>query len=422
MNQVSSSVRRWFSFARVFILAHILVNAIITVWNLPAAYQNLRNLKPGLGFQGWTGAQLESAVRAAGIVPDVLAAVVFIVGLMCLLTFWGVAAVLAWRKSDTWIGLLIIYILAGTGPGFSFLASNIGGSATGFFAMYQKISGVLIWPTFFVLLYLFPDGQFIPRWTRWLAPLPYLGFFLALWIDPQIIIYPQNIILSLMQWLVLFYAVGGIASQLFRYRRVSLPAQRQQTKWVVYALGILVIGLVITQAILLLDPDLGIGTASRFWFDLFGNYLGGVIMAALIPLSIGISILRYRLWDIDLIIRRTLQYGLLTVLLGSVYFGMVVLLEQAFRTITGQESPLAVVLSTLVIYFLFTPLRRWLQGLIDRRFFRSQYNAERALARYNQTLRDRIDLPSIESDLVRVVTETVQPVQAALWIRPAEKK
>jgi len=101
---------------------------------------------------------------------------------------------------------------------------------------------------------------------------------------------------------------------------------------------------------------------------------------------------------------------------------MIVLLGQVFRALTGQDSPLVVVLSTLAIAALFTPLRRRIQTTIDRRFFRSQYNADHALAHFSQTLRDRIDLPSIESDLVGVVTETIQPVQATLWIRPPEKK
>ena len=378
---------------------------------LPAAYQNLRNFEPGLGFQGWTQAQLQSALLASGIPPHVLPPLLFTISLVCLLCFWGMASLLAWRKSDTWIGLMIIYILAGTAPGFTFLASNAVESGYSLLAFYQKISATLIWPTFFVLLYLFPDGRFVPRWTRFLAPLPYIEFILVWWIDPK------SFFVTLLQWTAIMFAAGGIASQVYRYRRTSNPSQRQQTKWVVFALGVLVVSLFINLATISLDPTITIGTVKRFLFDLYGNYVFGVIMATLIPLSMGISILRYRLWDIDLIIRRTLLYTLLSGSLGVVYFGSVIVLRQVSGIFTGESSA-ALVISTLLIAALFTPLRRGLQTAIDRRFYRQKYDLAQSLERFSTVARNEVELAALSESLASVVTTALQPQSFSLWIKP----
>jgi len=140
-----------------------------------------------------------------------------------------------------------------------------------------------------------------------------------------------------------------------------------------------------------------------------------------IPISIGVAILRHRLYDIDLIIRRTLQYGLLSLLLGLVYFGLVVLLAGAFRALTGQESPLAVVLSTLTIVVLFTPLRRRIQTTIDRRFYRQKYDTARTLSEFSAVARQEVDLEVLNHRLVMAVSETLQPESLSLWLKKEER-
>jgi hypothetical protein len=141
-----------------------------------------------------------------------------------------------------------------------------------------------------------------------------------------------------------------------------------------------------------------------------------MISILLVPLAVTIAVLRYRLYDIDLIIRRTLQYALLTGLLALFYFGSVVVLQSLAEDLTGEQSPLVIVLSTLAIAALFSPLRVRIQDFIDRRFYRNKYDAEKALAQFADAARDEVDVDQLTAALVNVVEETVQPEKVSLWI------
>src|SRR5258707_5367203 len=141
------------------------------------------------------------------------------------------------------------------------------------------------------------------------------------------------------------------------------------------------------------------------------------LLLLLIPLSLAIAILRYRLWDVDVLINKTLVYGLLTGMLGAVYAGCIVGLQALLRGLFNQTSDVAIVISTLVIAALFQPLRKLIQAGIDRRFYRSRYNAARTLAAFSATLRNEVDLSQLSEDLVTVVQETMQPAHISLWLR-----
>jgi hypothetical protein len=148
-----------------------------------------------------------------------------------------------------------------------------------------------------------------------------------------------------------------------------------------------------------------VGTTSLYFFTL------------LLPLSIAVAVLRHHLYDIDTLINRTLAYGLLTVTLVALYFGGIVVLQRLFVLLTGQQSTLAVVASTLLIAALFTPLRRRIQSFIDRRFYRKKYDARKTLEAFSVKLREETDLDALNDDLVGVVRETMQPAHVSLWLR-----
>lgn len=206
---------------------------------------------------------------------------------------------------------------------------------------------------------------------------------------------------------VLFLAIPISAlSVVFRAVRAR-GAERQQFKWLGLASLLLIATIIMNSEIVPLLP----GTLDALLEA--AAYAG-------VPLAVGIAVLRYRLWDIDVIIRKTVFYTVLTVLLGVVYTVLVVVLQFVFTRITGQDSPAALVLSTLAIAALFTPLRRALQSFIDRRFYRRKYDAERVLNRFALTLRDETDLDKLTAELVGVIQETMEPEHVSVWLRANE--
>jgi hypothetical protein len=192
--------------------------------------------------------------------------------------------------------------------------------------------------------------------------------------------------------------IGAVASVVVRFRR-SRGIERQQMKWFLYAAAPI-------PAILVTDYVPGIFSELVFVWVLIS-----------LPTAIGIAILRYRLYDIDVIINRTLVYGVLTVTFVLVYLGSVVTLQAVFRTLTGQSSDLAVVASTLAIAALFSPLRRRVQSFVDRRFYRRKYDASKILEAFATRLRNETELEALDSELKGVVLETVQPEHVGLWLR-----
>jgi len=215
---------------------------------------------------------------------------------------------------------------------------------------------------------------------------------------------------------LVFYAVLGmiLITQVYRYRTASSPLQRQQGKWFIFGgivVVIIIVGLIVPQYIF---PSFG--QAGSFY--LLVNTPIYIVISLYLPLCIGLAILRYRLWDIDLIIHRTLVYSTLTVILALLYAGLVIGLESLVRLFTGQVSPSAVIIvaSTLAIAALFQPLRHRIQRIIDRRFYRSKYDAARTLATFSTTIRDEVDLNQLCAKLTAVVEETMQPAHVSLWL------
>jgi hypothetical protein len=202
--------------------------------------------------------------------------------------------------------------------------------------------------------------------------------------------------------------VVGASSMLARLRQAG-RIERQQIEWFAYATAVAISGVILKNTVY---P--AVGEMWVWWVGLVLTTVGVVSS----PVAMGIAIFRYRLYQIDFIINRTLVYGSLTAVLAAVYLGGVVLLQYAFRALTGEGSQLAVVTSTLIIAALFIPLRRRIQGFIDRRFYRRKYDARKTLETFSGKLRNQTDLDALSDDLVGVVRETMQPAHVSLWLRP----
>jgi hypothetical protein len=280
-------------------------------------------------------------------------------------------------------------------------------------AWWLPVRGVEVVGEVCVVLFflLFPGGRFVPRWTRWLA-VAFIAYVVSDIPFPEL--YSGSPALeSVSQWVFIGMVLSLCWSQVYRYRRVSTSAQRQQTKWVVFGTILGVAGTFPFQGPL--DFSLVGGDTP---FVLLVLNMGFTLSFLLLPLSISVAVLRSHLFDIDLIINRTLVYGLLTAMLALVYFGSIVLLQRLFVGLTGEQSTLAVVACTLVIAALFNPLRRRIQGFIDRRFYRRKYDARKTLEAFSAKLRDETDLDALSDDLTSVVRETMQPAHVSLWLRP----
>ncbi len=283
-----------------------------------------------------------------------------------------------------------------------------------------------------VVLYLFPDGRFAPGWTRWLALVWAGGNGLGIFFSEAAVSLPRWPVLAQLG-VLLAWSATGVYAQLHRYESVSTPAQRQQTKWAIVGLAAVALGPLVYYVRFVILPSLNDPIVSGVVYQRIGagffavsllSQLGGLTLfaglALVFPLSFVIAIVRYRLWDIDVIIHRTLVYGAVTSLLTLIYFFSVVLLQAVFRALTGQgQNSLVTVASTLTIYALFFPLRQRVQAFIDKRFYRQKYDAAKVIAEFAATCRDETDLDKLTARLVEVAQETMQPEHVSLWLKPS---
>jgi hypothetical protein len=349
---------------------------------------------------------------------------------LMLVSFSTVGAVIAARRPGNAVGWSLSAIALALGVTFAGQSyadytlvadpgSLPGGTVAVWLSLWTPVLA-LIAATFFCLL--FPDGRPPSHRWRWVGRLALMGgvlLVLGLSLAPGVLDernYPgaRNPVgvegagrllegtTTVGTGLTLAALLLGVVSMIVRFRR-SIGVERQQLKWIVYA---------------------GAVAAGGFALTLFlsGPFANAVFAAAFlafigVPVAAGVAIMRYRLYEIDLLINRTLVYGALTMTLVLVYLGSVVGLQYVFRALTGQGSQLAIVASTLTIAALFQPLRRRVQEFIDRRFYRRKYDAARTLTAFGARLRDEVDLETLAGDLVGVIRETVQPAHVSLWLR-----
>jgi hypothetical protein len=208
--------------------------------------------------------------------------------------------------------------------------------------------------------------------------------------------------------------VASALSLVLRYRRSGGEA-REQIKWIAFAASVVGLLYLITMVSSLTYSGPWGAAGTPLWLGLLQQ--ASLVSFTAVPITVGFAVLKYRLYDIDLLINRTLVYGSLTATLVVLYFGGIVVLQGVFVALTGEKSTLAIVASTLLIAALFTPLRRRIQSFIDRRFYRRKYDARKTLEAFSAKLRDETDLDRLGVDLVEIVSETMQPAHASLWLR-----
>ena len=415
---------------RLLLLAHIgwsvaiLIDAAFFLFSIPAFFTVL-HLPCVTSGVGCIPAQLSLADFRAlgGPGPGLDAYVVYaLVTVVTAALIWAaVGALIAWRRWADPQALFVSLVLITYAP----IVITFGATPTLALGAAHPIrvpevlalSGPVIsvlgiavtelfYPTLAVFMLTFPTGRFAPRWSALLV---------LLWVVADVLFFvgaPFGVIL-----LCLLAANGGEAAiQVYRYARRYTPVQRQQTKWVVLPFAFVAVPLAIGYMVApVVWPALNApGSAYR---------LAGIAVLMVTPmpisLGIGIAILRYRLYDIDVIIRRTLIYGTLTALLAIIYVASVVGSQALVQALTGARSlpPIVVVASTLLIAALFGPLRRRIQLLIDRRFYRRKYDAARTLAAFATTLRTETNLEQFSAQMLAVVEETMHPTHAWLWLR-----
>ncbi len=330
------------------------------------------------------------------------------------LSFFIVAAVIFIRRRDDAVALFVSLVMVAFGAGVPETTFAVATGRPIWDVPAAPVQGPG-WMLLLVFAYVFPDGRFTPRWTGpltvgWAAWVICFFAFASDWAH-----FGGWAIAGMFAIWVGWFATGWLA-QGYRFVRVSSAAQRQQTKWVVLGFAGSLAGVFVAVAYHI--TALTIGQAA------FGGILARMGVTALLSLSalffpttIGVAVLRYRLWDIDHLINRALVYGALSTTLAAVYFGSVVVLQLGFRAVTGTESALAVAASTLGIVGLFQPLRRRIQVTIDRRFYRSRYAAGQTLEAFGTFLRQEVDLSRLTAHLADVVQETMQPASVSVWLR-----
>jgi hypothetical protein len=386
--------------------------------------------------------EMAQRLAEAGLPPWFYAAYNTALAVGLVLAGTAVALVIVWRRSDEAVALYVSATLVLLSIFINTYTSPLKEVSLGWFLLVDVLES-LMWVLFPVLFYIFPNGHFVPRWTRWLVPLwiyIQLIYFvvlaavltgevlveaalpgtegLASFLRSFIILNPGDWPLEVQAPIYIGLMLTCVVAVVYRFRRASGPTERQQTKWVVYGLVCVVSAIVLVTVLgELFVPEL---LVSGTFTDILIDFLSFIAIVFL-PLTFGIAILRYRLWDIDLLIRRTLSYAVLTAGLAAAYLVSVVVLQGALGALTGSRQPaLVTVLSTLTIAGLFTPLRWRVQASVDQRFYRRKYDAAQTLARFGETLRDDVDLNTLTTALLGVVEETMQPAHVALWVRPTD--
>ena len=399
---------RWLLFARLVWVVMALLTLGVFVFSIPSEFARLQSPCTDTVSCSWlvrlTPPNVQE-LRQLGLSVEFFAAYFISIEAAITLIPMAIGAIIFWRRPDDRMAFLVslVLLLYWTGITFPYPLLEL----PRFWEVSSAVVNLVGTSMIFLFMYVFPDGHFVPRWARWpalasiVAIVPGTLFpysFLSVWRHP---------LLNAQVSVGIFSAI--VLVQIYRYKWVSDATQRQQTKWVVLGIVAAAVGYCMFLVLNLLQGGVLIGLI---------GYTAALFLLVFLMISIVVAVLRYRLYEIDLLINRTLVYGSLTASLVLVYFGGVTATQAVFRALTGQGSTLAVVVSTLVIAALFNPLRHRIQGFIDRRFYRKKYDAAKTIEAFSAKLRDETDLDALSDDLLGVVRETMQPSHVSLWLRP----
>ncbi|MBI5291170.1 MAG: AAA family ATPase [Chloroflexi bacterium] len=436
---------RWLWLARAIWVAGAVLALVVLVAAVPVRHEQLLAVCAG---SGCVPDQLDpgtyAALNSLGLSTRPYAVYFLILDLSFAVVSIATALIIFIVKSDDWVTLLVSFALITLATVVPSLEEALARAQPVWNTPVAALGGLAV-ASFFILLYTFPDGRVVARRTRWMIlitgvwALAYLLF--PVWpINPDewpvwlqfvaTIVFrsglnqlPEGLRALRTAGLTLMFLIWfgiGLYSQIYRYYHVASPAQRQQTKWVVFGLAATFAGQVLSQLLVLAIPSIREPGLHRLLYSLIGIPLFFTIPLLILPLSLANSILSYRLWDIDTIIYRVVIYGTLTGALGTIYFGSVVLLQSVVRRLTGQTSDFVVAASTLIIASLFQPLRRRLQHSIDRRFYREKVDFRRAITEFSREVRTILELPELLRALVGRVTDLLHISHGAVYLRRAD--
>jgi hypothetical protein len=402
---------RWRLLARGGWVTLVICTLGICLASLPVYLAQLQTPCAGsaCGFEQLTPAQVRT-LTTLGLSLGEYAACTTALALTNIAVCLAVSVVIALRRPEDRMALVVALMLVTLGQ--ISMSESVAASPSLWQAPNQYLSDLCV-ALLLLVFALFPTGRFVPAWMLW--PVVVMTFTS---VSPAALATLKIRAVNLGFVVFLVEAALLVVVQLYRYWRVSSPLQQQQTKWVVFGFAVLMTCWVIAFVPSLLFPVLA--QPGSLYLPVVIAVQG--LTLPLIPLSFGVAMLHYRLWDIDALFNRALVYGPLTLTLTVVYGGLVIGLQALLRGLIREDNSVAIVLSTLAIVALVQPLRRRLQAFIDRRFFRRKYDAAKTVAAFSATLREEMDLDQLRVQVLAVVQETLQPAHASLWLPPSPRR
>lgn len=346
-----------------------------------------------------------------GLTTQAYALVMLAVPVIVLLVYWVLGSLILWRQGPSRLGLAVSLALI-VFPVFTFAGDHDWSTSSPNLALLGAVVGMLGAFISLAFLYLIPNGRFSPRW----AYIPLLGTLLLIGmvsIPPNSPLALPTQVESLANIALVSLVLLGGGLHIYRYLRDSNSVERQQTKWIL--VGILCYVLAVITWVLIFGRAVEIPAGTPRLVANFVGWYSDLLTILALPAALTIAILRYRLWDIDLLIRRTLQYVLLSGVLALIYVGLTILFQRLF--FTNQQSDISIVLSTLAIAALFFPLRNRMQEFIDKRFYRKKYDEQQVLAEFAATCRNETDIEKLVTRLDEVIDDTLQPEKVSVWVK-----